>query len=183
MISRTIVTKRLKKIKMVINDVDGVLTDGGVYLDNNGIESKRFSVLDGAGCALADMVGLKTAWVTARKSKLVALRAKECKVTWVLQGQKRKLPALEQLLKKSGCTAEEVVYIGDDIVDIPVMKKVGLAVAVPNASEDTLQAAHYITKRSGGEGAVREIIELILRAQGLWQKTVAAYQGKHEEKN
>ncbi len=183
LLTRPALNKKLKKIAMLVNDVDGVLTDGGVYLLDNGVEGKRFSVLDGAGCGLAQRVGLKTAWVTARESALLRQRAQECKVTYVLQGQKQKLGALALLLKKSRLTPDQVAYIGDDLVDLPVMEQVGLAIAVPNAVEEVRQAAHYITAKAGGQGAVREVIELILKTQQRWAEAVYFFQARHEEKN
>lgn len=172
--------QRLKKIKLLINDVDGVLTDGGVYLNDNGMEGKRFNVLDGAGCALARLGGLQTAWVTARQSKLLARRAQECRISFLLQNQKKKLPALQQLLTQTGLATNEAAYIGDDLVDVPVMEQVGIAIAVPNAIAEVKRAAHFITKRPGGYGAVREVIELILKAQHQWQSAVHRFQGRDE---
>ncbi len=182
-LTKAALIKKLKQIAMLVNDVDGVLTDGGVYLFENGVEGKRFSVLDGAGCGLAQRGGLETAWVTARKSTLLEQRAKECKVTYVLQGRKQKLGALDLLLKKARLTAGQVAYIGDDLVDLPVMEKVGLAIAVPNAVAEVRQAAHYITAKAGGQGAVREVIEMILKTQGRWDQAVYFFQARHEEKN
>jgi YrbI family 3-deoxy-D-manno-octulosonate 8-phosphate phosphatase len=171
---------RSRRIKLLVCDVDGVLTDGGIFLDNAGMEAKRFSVLDGAGCALARHGGLAIAWITARSSELVALRAKECRVAWLKQGRQNKWPALEEICRESGIPPEATAFVGDDLVDLPVLQRVGLAIAVANAVPEVKRAAHAVTRRSGGHGAVREAIETLLKHQGRWRSAVVGFLGSHE---
>ena len=163
---------RAKKIRVLIMDVDGVLTDGRIWLlsrrDGTASEIKGFSAYDGAGLKLARAAGLRTGLITGRESTAVSQRARECEIEFVYQHQATKLGALEEILQATGADADEAAYVGDDLPDIPVMQRVGLAVAVANAVPEVKRAAHFITKRSGGEGAVREAIELIVKAQGKW---------------
>jgi 3-deoxy-D-manno-octulosonate 8-phosphate phosphatase (KDO 8-P phosphatase) len=163
---------RAKKIRVLLMDVDGVLTDGRIWLlsrrDGTASEIKGFSAYDGAGLKLARAAGLRTGLITGRESTAVAQRARECEIEFVYQHRATKLGALEEILQATGANDEEVTYVGDDLPDLPVMQRVGLAVAVANAVPEVLRAAHFVTKRSGGEGAVREVIELIVKAQGKW---------------
>jgi 3-deoxy-D-manno-octulosonate 8-phosphate phosphatase (KDO 8-P phosphatase) len=165
---------RAKKIRVLLMDVDGVLTDGRVWLlsrrDGTASEIKGFSAYDGAGLKLARAAGLRTGWITGRESSAVSQRARECEVEFVYQHQATKLGAFEEILRTTGAGADEVAYVGDDLPDLPLLEHVGLAVAVANAVPELKRAAHYVTARSGGEGAVREVIELIVRAQGKWEK-------------
>jgi 3-deoxy-D-manno-octulosonate 8-phosphate phosphatase (KDO 8-P phosphatase) len=153
-------------------DVDGTLTDGRVWLhsepDGTATEIKGFSAHDGAGLKMAHDAGLRTGLITGRDSPAVSRRARECDMEFVYQGRATKIGPYEEILKAAGATDEETAYIGDDLPDIPILSRVGLAAAVANATPETKHAAHYICKRSGGEGAVREVIELILKAQGKW---------------
>jgi 3-deoxy-D-manno-octulosonate 8-phosphate phosphatase (KDO 8-P phosphatase) len=166
------VTARAKKIRVLLVDVDGVLTDGHVWLlsrrDGTASEIKGFSAYDGAGLKMARAAGLRTGLITGRESTAVAQRARECEIEFVYQGRATKLGALEEILRTTGADDAEFAYVGDDLPDIPVLRRAGLAVAVANAAPEVKQAAHYVTSRSGGEGAVREVIELILKAQGTW---------------
>jgi 3-deoxy-D-manno-octulosonate 8-phosphate phosphatase (KDO 8-P phosphatase) len=193
---------RAKKIKLILFDVDGVLTDGTIWLfpapagaeqankkamdaaaDGGGyaisstsiIEAKGFHAHDGTGITLARLAGLKTGIITKRISETVALRARDLKVDHVLQGQADKSAALDRILKAEGFTADEAAFLGDDIVDLPVMRRCGLAIAVPNAREEVKDESHFITDHEGGRGAARDAVEYILRAQGRLDEVVNAY--------
>lgn len=166
------VTARAKLIRVLLMDVDGVLTDGRIWLlshrDGSASEIKGFSAYDGAGLKAARAAGLRTGVITGRESAAVAQRARECEIEFVFQGRATKLAAYEEILRATGASDREVAYVGDDLPDLPVLQRVGLAVAVANAAPEVKRAAHYLTTRSGGEGAVREVIELIVKAQGKW---------------
>ena len=166
------VAARAKKIRVLVMDVDGVLTDGHVWLlsrrDGTASEIKGFSAYDGAGLKMARAAGLRTGLITGRESSAVAQRARECEIEFVFQGRAVKIAAYEEILRATGVSDVEVAYVGDDLPDMPVLERVGFAVAVANAAPELKSAAHYVTKRSGGEGAVREVIELIVKAQGKW---------------
>jgi len=169
--------ERASKIKLLITDVDGVLTDGRIIYDNYGDEIKFFDVHDGFGLALLGWSGIKTAIVTAKKSKVVKRRAKEASVTHLYSNVIDKGKIYNQLVKKYKLGHENVCCIGDDILDAPMLKKAGLAVAVSNAVDEIKQMAHYVTKRPGGRGAVREVIELILKSQGTWEDLTRRWLG------
>jgi 3-deoxy-D-manno-octulosonate 8-phosphate phosphatase (KDO 8-P phosphatase) len=157
-------------------DVDGVLTDGRIWLqsqpEGTATEIKGFSAYDGAGLTVARLVGLRTGLITGRKSPAVTRRAKETRIEFVLQKRAEKLPAYEEILERAGVRDAEVAFVGDDLPDLPILKRVGFAVAVANASPEVKKAAHYVTAASGGEGAVREVIELILKSQGKWARDI-----------
>lgn len=157
-------------------DVDGVLTDGRIWLlsmpDGTANEIKGFSAYDGAGLKMAKACGLRTGVITGRESAAMTRRAHECGMEFVYQGRPEKTAAYEEILRKAGVTDAEVAYIADDLPDLPILKRVGLAVAVANASPEVKKAAHFVTKRSGGEGAAREAVELILKAQGKWKEAI-----------
>jgi 3-deoxy-D-manno-octulosonate 8-phosphate phosphatase (KDO 8-P phosphatase) len=157
-----------KKIKVVAMDVDGVLTDGRIIIDSNGIESKNFDVQDGFGIVFLKKCGIKTAIISARASGVVAHRAKDLQIDKVYVGVYPKLSAYENMLKEFRVNDEEVCFIGDDLADLAVMRRCGVGVAVANAVFEIKQIADYVTTRQGGRGAVRETIELILQAQGHW---------------
>jgi len=165
-------TARAKKIRVLLMDVDGVLTDGRIWLlsrsDGTASEIKGFSAYDGAGLKLARAAGLRTGLITGRESSAVAQRARECEIEFVYQHRATKIGALEEILQTTGASANEVAYVGDDLPDLSVLQRVGLAVAVANAVPEVKRAAHFVTSRSGGEGALREVIELIVKAQGKW---------------
>ena len=169
--------ERAKKIKLLILDVDGVLTDGRIVYDNYGQELKFFSVLDGFGLNLWHRAGFKTIIITAKKSKIVIKRAKEMKISKVYQNAFNKLDTYKKILKKFGVKNEEICYIGDDLIDLPILGRVGLAISVPNAVEEVINRAHYITKRYGGKGAVREAIDFILKSKGKWEAVTNRYFG------
>jgi 3-deoxy-D-manno-octulosonate 8-phosphate phosphatase (KDO 8-P phosphatase) len=166
------VSARAKKIRVLLMDVDGVLTDGRIWLlsrrDGTASEIKGFSAYDGAGLKLARAAGLRTGLITGRESTAVAVRARECEIEFVYQRKATKIESYEEILRLTGADEKEVAYVGDDLPDLSVLKRVGLAVAVANAAPEVKRAAHYVTARSGGEGAVREVIEIIVKAQGKW---------------
>lgn len=171
------VIARAKKIRVLLMDVDGVLTDGRVWLaswpDGTAHEAKGFDAYDGQGLMLARTMGLRTGVITGRESPAVARRAKELGLEFLYQGQAVKVGAFEEILAKSSARAEEVCYVADDLPDLPVLARVGLAVAVANASAEVKKAAHYVTRARGGAGAVREVVELILKAQGKWKQAIS----------
>lgn len=164
-----------KNIKLLILDVDGVLTDGSIILDNEGNEYKSFYVRDGHGIKMLQRAGLQVAIITGRNSKVVARRAKELGITEIFQKCFNKKIAYEKLVEKYRLSAENVAYIGDDIVDISIMTLVGLPVAVADADELTKKCAIMVTKKKGGRGAVREVTDLILQAKGIWQGMLDEY--------
>jgi 3-deoxy-D-manno-octulosonate 8-phosphate phosphatase (KDO 8-P phosphatase) len=167
---------RAKKIRLFLMDVDGTLTDGGVCLlalpDGGIAEMKVFNSLDGAGLKLASIMGIKTGFITGRKSPAVQRRAEELRVDFVYLGQATKTAAFEECMQKAGVIEEEVAYMGDDLPDMPLAKRAGLAVAVANAAAELKAISHYITQAKGGAGSAREVIELILKAQGRWEEAV-----------
>lgn len=170
------VIQRAAKVSVLVIDVDGVLTDGRIVYADYGDELKFFDVQDGAGLVFWNRVGLKSAIVTARTSRLVKRRAKELRVDFLAQGKLLKLPTYETLLKQFRVSDEQVCAIGDDMMELPILRRVGLSVAVPNAVEEVKSICHYITKRPGGRGAVREVIDIILKAKGLWEHLIQRYQ-------
>ncbi len=154
------------RIKLLVSDVDGVLTDSSIYVFGDGSEAKRFTVEDGAGVALARYGGLKLAFISGRFSQATENRMKELKIDHCRQGELNKVRVLEEYCRDFNVTPEEVAYIGDGLVDIPVMEKCGLRISPPNGHELVKKTAHVITERAGGFGAFREAVELILKAQG-----------------
>lgn len=160
---------RLQKIKVLILDVDGVLTDGGIIIDSNGVETKRFDVQDGFGLVFWKKCGFKSAIISARESKVVAHRANDLQIDKVFVGVYPKINAYDALIKEWNVKDEEVCFIGDDVADLKILKRVGFAVAVDNAVFEVKSIAHYVSSKTGGHGAVREIIELILKAKGQWK--------------
>lgn len=168
--------QRMQGIRMILSDVDGVLTDGGIIYDNQGVESKRFHVRDGFGIKLWMQAGHSFGILTARSSHIVRVRAAELQIPIVRQGFEDKLPVAQQVIAEAGLQPAEVCYIGDDLPDIPVMRMVGLAAAVADAAPEVRQAAHITIDRPGGGGAVRMLIETILEAQKRWGELRARYQ-------
>lgn len=164
-----------KNIKMLILDVDGVLTDGGIILDNEGNEYKSFHVRDGHGIKMLIHAGIHVAIITGRHSKVVERRAHELGITEVFQNCHDKRSAYKKLVEQYSLKDREVAYVGDDIVDAPIMALAGLPVAVADAAEDTKEYALLVTKSGGGRGAVREVTDFILRSKGLWQRMVDDY--------
>lgn len=164
-----------RNVELIVTDVDGVLTDGGIVWDNQGVETKRFDIRDGLGIKLWRGAGGKFAIITGRNSHIVNLRAKELGVEWVRQGTETKLAPLEELLAQWNLTPMQACYIGDDLPDMPAVRFAGLGVAVADAAAEMREAADYVTRAPGGRGAVRETIELILKAQGRWDDVIRHY--------
>lgn len=163
------IEERAKKIKVVIFDVDGVMTNGALGLDDAGLEFKAFHSHDGLGLKLLRNTGIRMGIVTGRCSDVVTKRAENVKIQHVYQGVEDKLEAFQQLLNEMQVSAEECVFMGDDVIDIPPMRRCGLAVTVPHAMPLVKEYAHYITQREAGFGAIRELCELIMKAQGTFQ--------------
>ena len=168
---------RAKKIRLFLMDVDGTLTDGGVCLispprGGEILEMKVFNAKDGAGLTLAHIMGIKTGFITGRKSPAVQQRAHEVHVDYFYLGQATKTAAFEECMQKAGVTAEETAYMGDDLPDLPIAVRAGLAVAVADAAVELKAACHFTTNARGGQGAAREVIELILKAQGRWEEAI-----------
>ncbi len=175
--------KKLKAIKLLVCDVDGVLTDGTIVLDSVGHEAKFFSVLDGTGLALARLGGIQSAFLSGRSSGVITARARECNVPWVIQGVQEKLPAFERICHQAGVSPSAAAFVGDDLIDLPVFKKAGVAIAVANAVPDVKRAAAWVTKTRGGQGAIREIVERLLKVQGQYTRVVNRYLNPHASKN
>ena len=171
---------RARKIKLFLMDVDGTLTDGGVCListtgssgDATVSEMKVFNAQDGQGLSLAHTMGIQTGFITGRSSPAVAKRAQELKVSFVYLGQAKKTQAFEECLQKAGVTEEEVAYMGDDLPDIPLARRAGLGVCVADGASELKAICHFTTHRTGGHGAAREVVELILKAQGRWEEAI-----------
>ena len=168
--------ERAAEVSVLLLDVDGVLTDGRIVYADYGDELKFFDVQDGAGLVFWNRMGLRSAIITARRSRLLKRRAKELRVDFLAQGCLMKRPTYERLLKRFRVGPDQVCAIGDDLMELPLLRHVGLAVAVPNAVEEIKRASHYVTQRPGGHGAVREVIDLILKAKGLWDELLQRYQ-------
>lgn len=165
---------RLKRIKLLLCDVDGVLTDGAIFITGEG-EFKRFHVHDGLGQRLAAHAGLKVGWVSARPSAITTRRAEELKTDFIVQTRDGKVPAVEAILAKTGLGWADACFVGDDVVDLGVLRRVGLAVSPADARPEAKALAHFITKANGGNGCVREVVEMILKAQGKWATVVAEH--------
>jgi 3-deoxy-D-manno-octulosonate 8-phosphate phosphatase (KDO 8-P phosphatase) len=159
-----------KKIRLLVLDVDGVLTDGSIFLDNDGNELKAFNVRDGHGIRMLSESGITVAIITGRNSRVVERRAAELGIVNLYQGCHIKTEAYEQLLKKFELAESEVAYVGDDVVDIPILKRVGLPVVVADAVDEARKHALLVTKNCGGRGAVREVTDLLLKAAGRWNE-------------
>ena len=172
-----LVREKARQIKMAIFDIDGVLTDGGLYFDNQGQEYKAFNSKDGHGIRMLQDSGIKVALITGRKSELVLHRAKNLGIPGdlIYQGYRNKRPAFAELCEKTGIKPEQVAYMGDDVIDLPVMSKVGLAIAVADAHAFVKKHADWITELAGGRGAVREACEMILDEQGKLDSILASY--------
>lgn len=194
--------ERARKIKLLLFDVDGVLTDGTIWffpapagaqlstqahaqkhggeggfgiLSQNMVEAKGFHAHDGTAISLARLAGIKTGLITKRISETVALRARDLKLEHVYQGIQDKLTVFKEILAKEGLLPEHAAYVGDDVIDLPVMRNCGLAVAVANARAEVKEEAHYITEHPGGQGALRDALEYILKSQGKWEEVVREY--------
>ncbi|MBC8096687.1 MAG: HAD hydrolase family protein [Akkermansiaceae bacterium] len=165
---------RLKKIKLFLCDVDGVMTDGAIWMGREG-ETKRFNIRDGLSLRILQRCGIQVGWVSRRPSAATQERAKDLKIDFLVQSDSGKVASVESILQQTKLNWEDLCFVGDDIVDICVLKRVGLAVVVGDGTEDTKAFAHYITKANGGHGAIRETVELILKAQKKWQQVVTDY--------
>lgn len=163
------------KIRLLVTDVDGVLTDGRIILDSAGNEIKAFHVRDGSGLKYWLRAGHQAALLSGRQSTVVDRRAAELGITLVEQGARNKRPAMDRLMAAAGCTAEETAYVGDDLPDLPAFHRAGLRVAVADAVAEVRREADIVTRSAGGAGAVREIVELILKAQGRWAALMDRY--------
>ena len=180
----TDVQARARRIKLFLMDVDGTLTDGGICLISstsaNGTdaeaptvtEMKIFNAQDGQGLSLAHTMGIQTGFITGRRSPAVAKRAQELKVTFVHLGQAKKMQAFEECMQQAGVTADEVAYLGDDLPDMPLAQRSGLGICVADGAPELKAVCHYTTQKPGGRGAAREVVELILKAQGRWEEAV-----------
>jgi 3-deoxy-D-manno-octulosonate 8-phosphate phosphatase (KDO 8-P phosphatase) len=170
------IKKRAAQIKLLLMDVDGTMTDGGVLLlsqpDGSALEIKKFDAHDGQGLTLAHTAGIQTGCITGRESPALLRRAHEMKMDYVYMKIPLKMPAYEEILAKAGLKDVEVAFVGDDLPDIPILKRVGLAVAVGDAVADVKKIAHYTTKALAGKGAIREAIELILKSKGIWDELI-----------
>ncbi len=162
-------------VRAIIFDVDGVLTDGGLYRSDDGQEFKRFHSADGLGIRMLGDAGIKIAVITGRESNVVRHRCKELGIEHLVQGAKNKLPAFQSLCQQLEMAPNEFAYMGDDIIDLPVMRRVGLALTVPNATDEVSAIAHWTSTRPGGNGAAREACELILKAKNLYGEAVKRY--------
>jgi 3-deoxy-D-manno-octulosonate 8-phosphate phosphatase (KDO 8-P phosphatase) len=169
------IQRRAARIKLLLMDCDGVLTDGRLWLLEGGDEYKSFDTKDGLGLHLLHRVGLKSGIISGRKSTGVERRARELAIEFVRQGHQDKIEAFQDVLRQAQLDENEVAFVGDDLNDIPLMQRSELAVAVADASEETRAVAHYVTLAPGGRGAVREVVELILKAQGHWSDLVEGY--------
>ena len=168
------------KIKMILMDVDGVLTDGILLnvpdAQGNMVETKGFDSQDGIALQWCSWHGIKTGVISGRVSPATVERAKQCKMSYVYQGHIEKIPILQEILADAKIDASEVAYIGDDLTDVVLFHRVGLAIATANARDEVKHEAHYITRRPGGNGAVREVIELVMQAKGIWQEILKKYE-------
>jgi 3-deoxy-D-manno-octulosonate 8-phosphate phosphatase (KDO 8-P phosphatase) len=170
--------ERCSRIELLLLDVDGVLTDGGIIYDDGGRESKQFHVRDGSALKFWLMAGKRAAILTGRTSRVVEVRAKEVGITPVIQGATDKLAGYRDILTQTDKQPAQVCFVGDDLPDLPVMRHCGLAVAVADACAEVIAEAHYVTSAAGGRGAVREVVELILRSQGHWAEIVERYRNE-----
>lgn len=167
--------EKIARIRLLAVDVDGVMTDGSIVYTDEGQELKFFDVKDGHGIKLLAKSGIETAIITARKSKVVEHRAANLGIHLVYQGRLDKVGAFEEILSKTGLKASEAAYMGDDLVDLPLLLRVGLPLTVADAADEVKERVSYVTRKPGGRGAVREAAELILRGQGKWERVVASY--------
>ena len=169
------IIEKAKKIKLLVLDVDGVMTDGKIYYGNYGDEIKAFDVKDGLGVALLRRARIPTILITAKKSRIVRVRARDMGVKKIYESADHKLRIFDKVLRKFRITSQEACFMGDDILDIPVLKNAGLSVTVPRAVDEVKSVSFYITKANAGSGAVREVCELILNSQGKWEEVIKSY--------
>ncbi len=169
------VLKRARKIKLLLLDLDGVLTDGGIVIDGGGDELKRFDVRDGHGIRLLQRAGIRVGIVSGRSANAARHRARDLEIDLFFQGVGDKLAVYEKIKRMTKFKDAEIAYMGDDMVDLPVLRRVGLAVSVPDSWTDLQRHTHYTTRLPGGRGAVREVIELLLKSQKKWKEVTAKY--------
>jgi len=174
---------RILRVRLMIFDVDGVLTDGRIIYQDDGSEIKAFDVKDGHGIKLLQRVGIKVAFITGRYCKAVEHRAKALGIGWLYQGIHNKVEAYETVLAETGLKDEEAGFMGDDLIDLPVMRRVGFAAAVSDAVPHVLPYAHYVSNARGGHGACREVCEMILQVQNLWDKVTLRYFGDRDSQS
>jgi 3-deoxy-D-manno-octulosonate 8-phosphate phosphatase (KDO 8-P phosphatase) len=167
---------RLADIRLLLLDVDGVLTDGGIIYDANGVETKVFNVRDGHGIKMLQRHGIEVGIITGRTSAVVDIRARELGIVLVYQGALKKLESYQDVKLKTGFDDSQIAYVGDDVIDVPVMRRVIFAAAPADALNEARTAAHYVTSLAGGRGAVREVCDLILKGRGLWAEVAARYE-------
>ena len=167
--------QRCRNIQVILSDVDGVLTDGGIIFDNQGIETKKFHIRDGGGIKLWQKAGFRFGIITGRTSQIVKVRAAELALDVVRQGHLDKLTAMLEVLAEWDLELEQACYIGDDLFDLKAVRHAGLGVAVADAAEEVRQAADLVTQLPGGHGAVRELVETVLKAQGRWEEVIRKY--------
>ncbi len=169
------IKEQVQSIRLLLLDVDGVMTDGSISYDNNGVETKHFHVRDGHGIKLLLRAGIEVGIITGRESDIVLKRATELGITRVFQGAKNKLEPYEQILQDTGFADSQIAYVGDDLIDLPILRRVGFAVAVADAAVEIRPWVDYITSVGGGKGAVREVCDLLLKQGGSWEKVTARY--------
>jgi 3-deoxy-D-manno-octulosonate 8-phosphate phosphatase (KDO 8-P phosphatase) len=169
------IERRAARMKLLLMDCDGVLTDGRITLLGDDDEQKSFHTRDGHGLVLLHRAGLRSGIISGRTSSAVVRRARDLGISFVRQGTHNKIEDYEEVIREAGVEESETAFIGDDVTDVPLMRRAGLAVAVADATPETISAAHYVTKLPGGAGAVREVCELILRAHGRWAELMKRY--------
>lgn len=167
--------QRARDVRMIVFDVDGVLTDGSLFYDNQGQEYKAFNSRDGHGIKMLRASGVKTGIITGRTSQIVLHRARNLGIEHIYQGAEDKLEALQNLLQETGLTPNQIAYMGDDVVDLPVLNRCGLAITVPDAPDEVKARSHVVTLAGAGRGAAREVCEFIMHAQGTWASQMALY--------
>ena len=170
--------QRCSRIELLVLDVDGVLTDGGIIYTDDGVELKKFHVRDGSALVIWKHVGKRSALISGRKARVVEVRAAELGINPVFQGEPEKLPSFRKVLAETRLQPEQVCCLGDDLPDLPLLRNCGLAVAVADACPEVLADAHYVTRAPGGKGAVREVVELVLGCQGFWPKVVEHFRSQ-----
>jgi 3-deoxy-D-manno-octulosonate 8-phosphate phosphatase (KDO 8-P phosphatase) len=170
------INEKLKDIRLLLLDVDGVMTDGGIIYDSNGVETKVFNVKDGHGIKMLQRYGIEVGIITGRSSNVVDIRAKELGIELLYQGSLKKLESYSDVKLKTGFTDSQIAYLGDDVIDVPVMRRVIFAAAPADALLEARNVAHYVTVSAGGRGAVREVCDLILKGRGFWNEVSARYE-------
>jgi 3-deoxy-D-manno-octulosonate 8-phosphate phosphatase (KDO 8-P phosphatase) len=172
--------RRAARVRLLLMDVDGVLTDGKLYNlpgpDGQVVETKAFDSQDGISLQWLNWKGIQAGVISGRVSPAVDERCRQCKIAYVYQGHIEKIPIFEEIMTKAGVTAEQVAYVGDDLTDVVIMRRVGLAIATGNARPEVKRSAHLVTQAEGGRGAIREVVELILKAQGHWEALLRQYE-------